>query len=131
MMTKKTKTIIFSVTILLIIMLTSIFIENYLKTSTAQLMRYIETSEDYVNNGDWSKAYKTISELNDKWEKTTDIWALVINHHEIDSIEISLKDTTSYIKSKDKKMALASISSLKHYVGHIPEIEKASLKNIL
>ena len=130
-MANKTKTIIFSIIVLLFIIFTSIYIENYLKTSTAQLMKYIEISETNINNGDWDSAYKSISELNNKWEKTTDLWALIINHHEIDSIEISLKDTTSFIKSKDKKMALASISSLKHYVGHIPEIEKASLKNIL
>lgn len=130
-MSKKAKTIIFSIIVLLFIILANIYIENYLKTSTAQLMGYIEKSEAYVNNGDWDSANKTIAELNSKWEKTTDLWALVINHHEIDSIEISLRDTTSFIKTKDKKMTLASISSLKHYVGHIPDIEKASLKNIL
>jgi hypothetical protein len=55
---------------------------------------------------------------------------MIINHHEIDNISISLKASLVYIDKKDQADSLASLSSLRHYIGHIPVMEKISLKNI-
>ncbi|MGE5458328.1 MAG: DUF4363 family protein, partial [Methanococcaceae archaeon] len=65
------------------------------------------------------------------WNHMKDKWALLLDHQEIDNINISLSKMKEYIKGKNKNDSLAEVSTLKLLFIHIPEKEAISLKNIL
>jgi hypothetical protein len=124
------KVILFSLSILLIILTTSFYVKNYLENSTKYLLSELYEVEQHINKNEWDIAYQKVLNLNKDWEKTENMWSLFINHHEIDSIAVSLKTANEYIKTKDKTQTLGALSSLKHYISHIPEMEYVNLKNI-
>lgn len=129
-MKSDTKKLLFAVLIVLIVIFSGFMIKRYLDTSTDKLINQIIELEASINKNEWEKANDIVIKLNDDWEKTENIWTIFTNHHEIDSISITLKNTLEYIKLKDKTDSLASLSSLKHYISHIPEMEKVVIKNI-
>ena len=125
-----TKKLLFAVVVVLFVIFSGFMIKKYLDISTGKLLEQITYIETCVNNGEWVKANDAALMLNTDWEKTEGIWAIFTNHHEIDNISITLKNTVEYIKLKDTTDAIAYLSSLKHYIGHIPEMERIAIKNI-
>lgn len=116
---------------ILIIITSSLVIRNYLYTTTEQFLVIILNTEDSINTNDWNTAFKSISEIDSKWGKTENNWAMFTNHHEIDNITTKIKDAIEFIRGHDIVQSRAALLSLRHYIGHIPEMENLSLKNVL
>lgn len=124
------KILLLCIIVLLLIIVPGIMIKSYLQNTTSLFSSQINNTQEYIKRDNWKEANHTITSLSQKWEKTEDSWALLINHHEMDNISSNLMQVSAYIESKDKSAALAYLASLKHYIDHIPEMETLSLKNI-
>lgn len=129
-MRSDTKKLLFALLVVFFVILSGYFIKRYLDSSTEKLIKQILSIEIFISNGEWERANDAALKLNADWEDTENIWTIFTNHHEIDNISITLKNTLEYIKLKDTTDAIAYLSSLKHYISHIPEMEKIALKNI-
>lgn len=83
-----------------------------------------------IEKQDWEAASKKLEQFHSSWDKTSYLWSMLIDHYEIDNIELVISQLTSFVKTKDKNQALSQVSSLKTFIKHIPEKEGFSLKNI-
>lgn len=86
--------------------------------------------ERHVDSENWEKVTTLYKDLKRNWSKVDHKWSMLIDHYEIDYINMDLGELEAYIKVKDKTNALAKLSSLQRLVDHIPEKEYPSLKNI-
>ena len=116
---------------LIIIFSSGFLVRHYLQKTSDELISMLDEIDSYVDNESWEEAYAKMSAINEAWDKKEKVWGMVINHHEIDNISISLKSALVYINLNDKIDSLASLSSLRHYIGHIPIMERMSPKNII
>lgn len=130
MMKSDTKKLLFAVTIIIIVIISGFLIKKYLYISSNQLLSQITKIEDSINTNQWTRASETSQVLNTNWHRTENIWTIFTNHHEIDNITITLENSIEYIKMGDKADSLANLASLKHYIKHIPEMERIIIKNI-
>lgn len=131
-MRKKGISILFIAGITLAIIFTGGFIVRiYLQKTSNELITKLDIIYHYVDSGSWDEACLEVKQLNEVWEKKEKVWGMIINHHEIDNISVSLKASQVYISQSDQSDSLASLSSLRHYISHIPVMEKLSPKNIL
>lgn len=124
------KKLLIAVVVIVLVILSGYFIKVYLDSSTEKFIVQITELENSINSNDWEKSNNIISKLNADWEKSENIWTIFTNHHEIDSISITIKNAMVYIKQREKRDSLASIASLRHYITHIPEMERVVIKNI-
>ncbi|HOM03695.1 MAG TPA: DUF4363 family protein [Acetivibrio sp.] len=92
--------------------------------------RIIEIEES-VDKKDWASAEKNLMAVREEWDKTEKMWAVLIEHAEIDNIDTSLTRVSEYIKSRDVSMTMAEIAVLRNSIRNIPENQSFSLKNIL
>lgn len=129
-MKSEIKVLVSSVIVLLAIISSSIFITLYLHKTSEVFINELDNLQLYIDNNQWKAAQEHAMDLNTKWEKTEDIWSLFTNHHEIDNITVSLKTLNEYIISQNSSESKASLSSLRHYISHIPKMEKLLLKNV-
>ncbi|NLD47493.1 MAG: DUF4363 family protein [Clostridiaceae bacterium] len=106
------------------------FTLSILSKNALDLEQQINEIESYTVNKDWSSAEESLSIIEENWNKVEKTWAVLLDHMEIDNIDISLIKMAEYIKTKDSALALAEISALKQYVKHIPEKESFNLKNL-
>lgn len=119
------------IVIISIMIFSCLSISRYLEVSANKMLDDIIEVEDSINNDKWEDAYNKIVYIGIEWEKTERVWSTIVNHHEIDSITISLIESEKYVKYKDKMVSETSLSSLKHYIDHIPKMELLNLKNVL
>lgn len=121
---------LFSLLVIFTIIISGLSIKNYLLADSKKLNNKIDNIQIAIDKHQWSSAYSLSYKLNQNWEKSEPIWAIFINHHEIDNITISLKKAIKYIKCKDQIDSTVHLSELKEYIDHIPAMETLSFKNI-
>lgn len=125
------KNVVISLTIFIIMIIIIAFSLNYLNKATDELRRLNDEIEQYINDSNWDKAYKSSIEYTEKWRDYSEKLKLFVDHQEMDQIEIELWKLPQYIKEKNKEESLASIHVLKFLIDHISELEKVSMQNIL
>ena len=103
---------------------------KYLEITSKKLLLKVYSIENYIKKGDISSAEKIAIDLDKEWDIIEKKWTLLTNHHEIDNITSSVKTTLEFIKFQDIPSSMANLGSLKHYIQHIPNLEKLNLKNI-
>ena len=101
-----------------------------LNTESQRLDDSLSSLGEAIENGNWDNASKNLKEFNSKWDRTSSLWSMLVDHYEIDNIELLLSQLASYVKNKNRNDALSSVSSLKTLIKHIPDKESLSLKNV-
>lgn len=102
----------------------------YLTVSTDKMLEQTRELDRLVFNSQWEEADQTLKQIHREWQQKEQIWTLLINHQEIDNIELTLARLENYLKTKSKIQSLGEISALEHWIKHIPEKEAVTLTNI-
>ncbi|MGB7606630.1 MAG: DUF4363 family protein [Lutisporaceae bacterium] len=124
------KSILLSAIFLAAIIIGSLASIYYISNQSETMLELLTTLEKHIDSEDWDEANSTFKNFKDNWTKIDPKWSMLIDHYEIDYINMNLGELDAFIKSKDKTNALAKMSSLQLLVKHIPEKEYVNLKNI-
>jgi len=103
----------------------------YISDQAEILQKDLTELEKQIGTENWAQAQLLYKDFKNNWSKIDHRWSMLIDHYEIDYINMDLGELEAYIKNKDKSNAMAKISSLQLLVKHIPEKEYPTLKNIL
>jgi len=104
---------------------------QYIETSTLAISAPLETVEQCISTQEWQVAQKELDTTQQRWDKNKDWWTVLLDHEEIDTIDISLKRLEKYIEAQDVSLSLGEVSALKLLVDHIFDTEKLNFQNIL
>ena len=118
--------------VLLIIIFGSIYICNYLKKTSEEIIFELEELRKslYKENVSTIELIKKVDSIKLKWNKIKDGWSNIILHQEIDSIETSLIRLESKIETENRKEAVEDLETAIFLLGHIKEKEEVNIKNI-
>ncbi|MFZ7101950.1 MAG: DUF4363 family protein [Peptococcaceae bacterium] len=124
------KVISITLMITIMILIFAFYAVNILAKTSLDMTEVLKEIEAAVMKGEWNQAAQKLTDLEDKWEEYHLIWDMLIEHGEIDNIDISISHINSYIRRQDLTESYAEIKALYKYLEHIPEIEKLTLENI-
>ena len=123
--------IIIIISIIIIVIVGTLFIHNYLEKTTNTLVGKLENLKEDIEEGiDTQELEQKSEEVYSKWDEINERWSNIILHEEIDSIETALIRAKSKIKIKKQDESIEDIETAIFLVNHIKEKEKTSLKNI-
>lgn len=69
--------------------------------------------------------------MSSDWSKMKGIWSSLIDHQEIDNIDITLSRLQMMIEIEDTSALIPEAAALRKIISHIPEKEKLTLDNLL
>lgn len=118
------------VIVLLLALSVSLITLDKLDSTTDDLVAGFDGLETAIAGDNWEDAGAGIERVEILWHKHKGWWAMVIDHQEIDNIDMALARIKQYIKVRDRAMASGELAVLKQMLEHIPEKEKVNLKNI-
>ena len=124
--------LIISLSIILTLFIALGFWTNHTLDVTAQhFSNQIDGITSLVENQDWVKAEQQIIALEEEWNKKANWWPVVLDHQEIDNIDLAFAKLKKYASTEDNSLTLGLLSELKVMLQHIPEKEAVNVKNIL
>jgi len=104
---------------------------QYIETSTLALSAPLQAVEQSISTQKWEIAQKELDTAQQRWDKNKDWWTVLLDHQEIDTIDISIKRLETYIEVQDVSLSLGEVSALKLLIDHIFDSEKLNFQNIL
>ncbi|MDF2533501.1 MAG: hypothetical protein K0Q65_3082 [Clostridia bacterium] len=125
------KPLLLAIFFLIVIITGSLATMYYISNQAEALLEQLHELEKQVDSENWEQASELYKDFKAKWDKVDHKWSMLIDHYEIDYINMDLGELEAFIKTKDKSNALAKLSSLQLLVEHIPDKEYPTLKNIL
>jgi len=108
----------------------SIFMQRLLYADAEELTKSIEKMEEHAWANNWKEAGYELDRTMENWSGTKKTWSALIDHQEIDNIDVTLSRLQVLIRGKESADALSEAAVLKKYVSHIPDTEKLTWKNI-
>ncbi|MDI6600597.1 MAG: DUF4363 family protein [Thermoanaerobacteraceae bacterium] len=122
--------IVITVVVLAFILALDLGAYYYLKDTAMSISQNIEALPEKIENEKWDTATDDLNKASNNWSSVKGIWAVLINHDEIDKIDMSLVRLRSFVQYNDTEEAMAEYNTLKMLVEHIPENQRFSLVNI-
>lgn len=125
------KVVVITVLILVLFFASSLYMNHYITTSSQEVVNKIEKLEEAIEESNWEKAQLYVKETAEEWNKTKRVWLVILEHYEIDKIDIVLARLKKFTSIEKDTEALGEIAELKLLVKHIVEREAFKLSNIL
>lgn len=120
-----------TIIILFLIISGSVTSYNYINSTSRNLVSQLKNTEKAIQGQEWALAQDQLEQTLTTWHKTKYWWTILLNHHEIDNIELSSQRLKQYLINQDKTLSLAEISALEMLFEHIADTEAINVENIL
>jgi len=107
-----------------------LFTQQLLYKDSVRLGDAIEKMQNNAKAGKWDQAVSDLNQIIRDWEEIKKYWSSLIDHQEIDNIDVTLSKLMPLLEEKDIASALSEAATLSKFIKHIPEREKLSLDNL-
>ena len=125
------RVLIGTIIFLIVLMGFGFYSQARLTTQSNDLIVYVNTIENQAQNENWLRAENELVKFEKKWNRIHNNWDLVIEHHEMDTIDEAVAKLKKYLAVRNLDLTLAELSIIKHFLLHIPTKERFNLQNIL
>lgn len=125
------KSLIIAILIAATIIFGGIYATNKLSDVSVYLIDICEKTSELIENEDFEKAEELAEEMKKSIEENYNMFAISIDHNEVDKIEMNIDQMQIYIKEQQKADALAFGNVLLGLFEHLPKDYKLKLENIL
>lgn len=113
-----------------VIIFVSVYTQRTLNRDSLRMEQSIDEIENSVRSEKWAQAETDINTVKAIWQDVKGIWSALIDHQEIDNIDVTLSRLQMLVQAKEKPSSLSEAEALKKYIGHIPAKEKLSFENL-
>ena len=96
-----------------------------------ELITECEEITELIDTGDFETAAKGIAEIKEYVDKKKIVLASIINHENIDEIELCISELEGYTESGILAEARVRCKKLQHLLKHLPANYKVKAQNIL
>ena len=128
------KTLIFAISILIIIIILDIIFENYSKNAIEKINSNIDkigkAFEIEGENYDKEELEKLSGKARNEWRKREDILSCFIEHDEVEKINIKLDVLYTQVKNEVWMDAKSTVSEVKRLVKYLEGKYELSIQNI-
>lgn len=125
------RTVIIIGIIIVLLLSGSLVSHQYLQATAHILGAQIETVEQSISTQKWELAQNELSTAQQRWDENKSWWTVLLDHQEIDTIDLSMGRLEKFVATQNGLLSLAEVSTLKLLVQYISDAEKLTLQNIL
>ena len=104
---------------------------NYVDAYCVEFINSLNSISDNIDINNWDDASEDLLKISKKWDNIRYIWSILLDHHEIDNIDIAMVKLIKNIQLKNIDLSYDQIQSLKQFFKIVKENEKLTLTNVL
>lgn len=103
---------------------------HFIQTTTMSIGDQLDTVEQSLSHRNWELAKNELTTAQQSWEKSNVWWSMLIEHQEINSIDLGMKRLEKFIETENYSHSIEEVSTLKLRFKSIYESENVSIRNI-
>lgn len=107
-----------------------VYSQRYLHQSATTLATELREVKILAEQEEWGAASELFEKFMSRWNKVHRIWAMFIDHIELDNIDMRLARGKEFIRAQDIVNVSAEFGEAIKLLEHIPERESLTLHNI-
>ncbi len=116
--------------IVLIIGVSGALVQRYLDRTGSELSARLQEVGKALEHKDWEQSERAFFGFEQRWRVVRRNWALVVDHLEIDNVDMRLVRLKELIRSRKDDEARADYSEALLLLEHIPERERLTWRNL-
>ena len=126
------KELIITILVFLIIIISDIFLQNYIKGSVEEIKNDLENlKKEVLDSGIESKELEEkVKKIYEKWEIKNKVLTFFVEHDELEKVNTELNKIKGYFEVDMKDDSMTDINETIYVLEHIREKQKVSLKNV-
>ncbi|MGB9791987.1 MAG: DUF4363 family protein [Thermacetogeniaceae bacterium] len=121
---------LFVFAIVLIIAVSGILSQRYLDETADGLSASLRQVGKALASENWEQCDRAFSSFERSWRVVRRNWGLVVDHMEIDNVDMRIARLKVFIKEREADEALAEYSEAMLLLEHIPERERLTWRNL-
>ncbi len=125
------RSLIISCIITLAIALGWYFIYISVEDNTSEFIDNLSDLSKTIEDRQWESANSEFEDIKERWDNIKSSWIIILNHHEIDNIDLAMVKASQYIKSQNQELSLVEIKTLTTLFNIVKDNESLTLSNIL
>jgi len=122
--------LVFALVIFALLLGFGTFSYYYIDHSANSLLAGVNSMEQGARAENWNQVRKNFTDLQLTWDKTKPKWTALLDHQELDNINITMSRVKEFMETRDKPGFMTELAELKIFIKHIPEKEAVNLANI-
>lgn len=103
---------------------------RYVESTTQIMGTMLESVETSITEQKWEGAQELLNTAQQKWENDTTWWSILLDHQEVDGINIIMKRLEKFIAIQDVSLSIGEVTTLRLLFEHIFDTESFTLENI-
>ena len=124
------KSTITSCVLFLLLLISATFSSFYLHNFCVDFSNKYDELEELIVDENWDESYNYVIELLEETSKKGKLTAVIINHQEVDNLELELYTLTQYVKNKNLDLSLSTLHRRKFNLENIQKLKEFTLENI-
>lgn len=109
----------------------ALYFSHYVGVQTEGLIASINELDEVIMAKDWETGEEKLQKVKDDWNEIKGVFETLLEHYDLDSIEVSLAKIEKYMEVQDHSLAVGEITHLKFVISLIQKKESFSLSNLL
>ena len=97
---------------------------------TTNFSKQLDNISDIIREENWDIVSIEYGRVKNNWNKIRKLLTILLDHHEIDNIDLSMAKASQYIETKNIPLSLGEIAVLKQLFSVVKESESLTLTNI-
>ena len=114
-----------------LILLIGFYSINTIRESSDTMIQYIQEVHDLIRAKDHDAALRTSQAMFQYWQTQSPQWEKLIDHTEVERIEISIERLLAYFEADDEQSILPELAELRFAIEHLYRRQLLSWENIL
>lgn len=103
---------------------------HYISQSAQHLTDRLDQVDEHLRGEQWQAARTGMEELKQEWLETRQWWSVLMEHRQMDELEVSLKRSEEFINAKNLTLGTTELITLRLLIDHISDTEILSFQNI-
>jgi len=124
------RTLIIVIILMLLFLVGWFFVYESIDKHTSIFVKQLDYVSETIRIENWDMVSIEFTRIRTNWGKIRKLLTILLDHHEIDNIDLSMAKANQYILTKNMPLSLGEIEVLKKLFAIVKESEELSLTNI-
>ena len=122
--------VIIIIIILIVVVMLNIFVNKYLKDTAKSITTRLDKIELMLKSNDTKNIMEEAKLIQEEWDIVSKKWAIMVEHQEIDKIDMELKRIKTFFEQNELDNGTISLNVIKYFLIHITELYRWNIVNI-